>query len=157
MPNPEPAARAMQRAMWVGDTQKYVLAVRDGRVVQAQGLKPREVLARWSAGGGAGTTPIFASAAARTRGADVLIYSDLVALIAAGAKSADDPSVKQVGAMVNAVPGLTELKAPLVIALWGGKTSALELQLPIQTLTNVAQVVRPFMGMMGAGAPPPAK
>jgi hypothetical protein len=160
MSNPDPATRAMQRAMWGGDSQKYVLAIRDGRVVQAQGIKPREVLERWGTGTAA-VPPIFASTLARTKGAEVLIYSDLVALIASGIKAAQEPSLKQAGAMMGAVPGLADLKAPLVIALWGGKTTALELHFPIQTLTNIAQVVRPFMGMMGAGAapppPPPAK
>jgi hypothetical protein len=156
MPQMDPATRAMQKTMWGGDVQKYVLAVRDGRVIQAMGAKPREILETWGKTSGPANAPIFAAAATRTKGADVLIFTDPVAFFGSMIKTAQDPSVKQASAMMNAVPGLADLKAPMVISLWGGKTSALDIQLPFQTLANLAQVVRPFMGMMGA-PPPPAR
>jgi hypothetical protein len=155
MPQADPATRAMQQAMWGGDTQRYVVTVRDGRVVQAVGSKPRELLESWSKAAPAGNAPIFAGATARTRGAEILFFADPVAFFGAMVKGAQDPSVKQAGAMMNAVPGLATLQAPVVFAVWGGKTTAFELQLPFQSLANVAQVVRPFMGMMGGPPPPP--
>jgi hypothetical protein len=153
-PNPDPRSRAMQKAMWGGDLQKYALAVRDGRLLVAQGAKPREVLQRWDQPAKAGAAPIFDGVSGRTRGAEVLLYLDLMSFVGAVSKAAEDPSVKQVGAMMNAVPGLSELRAPLVMSMWGGKTTAFDFQFPFQTLANVAQVVRPFMGMMGG--PPPS-
>jgi hypothetical protein len=122
--------------------------------VQAQGSRPREILQRWDQPAKAGAAPIFENVAGRTKGAEVLVFVDLMSFLNAVGKAADDPSVKQVGAMMNAVPGLSELRAPLVVAMWGGKTTAVDLQLPYQTLANLAQVVRPFMGMMGG--PPPS-
>jgi hypothetical protein len=146
-------SRALTQAMWGGDVQRYAIAVRDARLVQAQGAKPKEILRRWDQPG-RGAAPIFDGVASRTRGAEVLAFVDLMSMVGAGTKAADDPSVRQVGAMMNAVPGLAELRAPLVLAVWGGKTTAIDLQLPYQSLVNVAQVVRPFMGMMGG--PPPS-
>jgi hypothetical protein len=154
MPNPDPRSRAMQKAMWGGDLQKYAVAVRDGRLVQAQGTRPKETLQRWSEPAKAGGAPIFDAVASQTKGADVLMFVDLLSFLGAAGKAADDPSVKQVGVMMNAVPGLAELRAPLVIAVWNGKTTAVDLQFPHQSLVNLAQVVRPFMGMMGG--PPPS-
>jgi hypothetical protein len=122
--------------------------------VVAQGPRPREILQRWDQPAKAGAAPIFESVAGRTRGAELLLFIDLMSIVGAVSQAAEDPSVKQVGAMMNAVPGLSQLRAPVVMALWGGKTTAFDLQFPYQTLANVAQVVRPFMGMMGG--PPPS-
>jgi hypothetical protein len=162
VPNPDPAGRAVQRAMWGGDVQRYAMTVKDGRLVQAQGPKPLDILAKWKAAPAAapGAAPIFTAALDRTKGADVLVFIDLVSFFSSIGKNAQEPQMKQLGAMMGAVPGLNDLKAPLVLAVWGGKTTAIDLQLPYQSLANVAQVVRPFVGMMGgqpapAAAPPP--
>ena len=152
---PDKTSRELQRAMWGGDNQKFALQVRDGRLLQAQGPKPRAILASWSEPAKGGGAPIFTSVAGRTRGAEVLVFMDFMALLTSVSKTAQDPSMKQLGAMTGAVPGLAELRAPLVLALYGGKTTAFDIQFPYQSFANVAQVMRPFMGMMG-GPPPPA-
>jgi hypothetical protein len=154
-PSPDPRSRAMEKAMWGGDLQKHAVVARDGRLLVAQGRVPREILQRWGQPAKAGGAPIFENVAGRTRGAELLMFMDLMSVVGAVSKAAEDPSVKQVGAMLNAVPGLSELRAPMVLAMWGGKTTAFDLQFPYQTLANVAQVVRPFMGMMGG--PPPSR
>jgi hypothetical protein len=151
---PDQKSRELQRVMWGGDTQKFSMQARDGRLWLAQGAKPRELL-RTAGEPGKGTAPIFTSVAARTKGAEALFFMDLMALVSSFSKTADDPSVKQLGAMTGAVPGLSELRAPLVFALWAGKTTAFDVQFPYQSFANVATVVRPFMGAMG-GPPPPA-
>ena len=150
---PDKQSRELQRVMWGGDTQKFSMQARDGRLWLAQAPKPRELL-RTAGEPGKGTAPIFTAVAARTKGAEALVFLDLMALVSSFSKAADDPSVKQLSAMTGAVPGLSELRAPLVFAMWAGKTTAFDMQFPYQSFANVAMVVRPFMGAMGG--PPPA-
>jgi hypothetical protein len=51
--------------------------------------------------------------------------------------------------MLAAIPGMAELRAPLVMTIRGHDQVDVELVASTATLENVARVVRPFMGVMG--------
>jgi hypothetical protein len=65
--------------------------------------------------------------------------------------------VSQLGMMMAAVPGLPELRVPVVFSGKGGGVPNLELQVPFGSLQNVARVVSGFMGQMGASPAPLSK
>jgi hypothetical protein len=52
--------------------------------------------------------------------------------------------------MMTAVPGLADLRAPMVLNGHGGSVAAIEIQVPYGSLQNIARVVSAFMGQMGA-------
>ena len=87
---------------------------------------------------------------ARYKDAEGLFVFDFVSLLSTTSKAAAEPTMKQLAAMMGAVPGLTELRAPLVVAFHGGATSGVDVQIPFESLANAARVVRPFIGKMGA-------
>jgi len=52
--------------------------------------------------------------------------------------------------MMAVVPGLAELRTPVVLSGGGGTVPVIEFQVPFGSLQNVARVVGVFMGQMGA-------
>ena len=147
----DPTERAVRVALYGGDTIRSAVAVRDGRLFQVQGANPRELLRQIGAQkSDMAKAPILTATLARHRGAEGLAYFDFLSLFTATTRGVRYPAAKQVIAMMGAVPGLTELRAPLVLTLRGGATTGIDVQIPFQAFVNVAQVVRPFMGLMGA-------
>ena len=150
--DPDPASRAVRVAILGGETARTAIAVRDGRLFRVQGPNPRELLQK------IGThksdmvkAPVLAATLASHGDAEGLAYFDVLTLVNASFKGVKDPTGKQVAAMLSAVPGLTELRAPMAFIVRGGATKGIDFQIPFQTFVNVAQVVRPFVGKMGAG------
>jgi hypothetical protein len=147
----EPAARAVRVSLLGGDTVRNAVTVRDGRLVQVQGPNPRELLEQLGARkGDVSKAPILASTLTRYKEAEGLFYFDFMSLFSSALKGVQDPTGKQLGAMMGAVPGLVDLRAPLVVTLRGGATTGVDVQIPFQSLANVAHVVSPFVGKMGA-------
>jgi hypothetical protein len=146
-----PEERAMYAALYAVDGRggsliRSTARVRGGRLVLAVGGADEE------APPPAAAAPIAAAALAEARGADaVAIFDPASFLLQAGGRM-PGPQGKQVAAMTTAIPGLGTLAAPLVVTSRGGPAATVELAVPIGTLVNVAQVVRPFLGVMGAGA-----
>jgi hypothetical protein len=65
-----------------------------------------------------------------------------------------DPRIHQASVMLSGVRGLSALHLPLGLTVRTGDRAAFELQLPVESLRNIAEVVRPYMGVMGAQAKP---
>jgi hypothetical protein len=144
-----PAARAFRRAIWGSDTISSAVAVRGRWLVIAQGGRPREVLATFgkpAAARAPGTR--LGPALDRARGADAVLTFDPFVFMAP-LTTASDPLVHQVGVMFAAIPGLADVRAPLVLTARSGERQTYELSLPIESLTSLAAVVKPFMGVMG--------
>jgi hypothetical protein len=157
----DPTARAMRKAALGGDTRVSAMTVRSGRLVATQGLNARALLAALAhppPPRPPDRAPILEATLRRTKGADALLFADLISMVARVAQSADNPGARQIAVMMFAIPGLADLHAPMVFATRSadGRPSY-ELQLPYQTLENIMRIVRPFTGAMGAGQPAPAK
>lgn len=153
-PDTRKAAQATRRVAFGGDARESALTVKDGRLLIAQGPKPRELLAAFGEKAAPATQPgpLLTGSLAHTRGANAFAFIDVLALIIQIASASDDPSFHQLRLMVAAIPGLKELRAPLVMAIRNGPNVELELQVPTATLENIARIVQPFMGTMGASA-----
>jgi hypothetical protein len=141
----DPVVRSARRALVGGDALRYVVTVRDGRLVVQVGEAPP---ARKP---GPNATPILTATLTRTAGAEMLAYVDVLAFLAAYGKNAQDPGGRQLGVMLAAVPGLIDLSAPMVFTMRGGPTPSFDFQLPQLALANIARVLKPFMGTMGGG------
>ena len=153
-PDARKAAQATRRVAFGGDARESALTVKDGHLLIAQGPKPRELLATFGNGGAPATRPgpLLTGSLAHTRGANAFAFIDILSLIIQIASTSDDPSFHQLRLMVAAIPGLKELRAPLVMAVRNGPNVELELQVPTATLENIARIVQPFMGTMGGAS-----
>lgn len=90
----------------------------------------------------------LATAVADTNGQDGFGYLDLMAVVRPMlAMARSDPQAAQMLAMASALPGFTELKIPLVMSYRGGEQLTAELRIPVTTISGVAGVLRPFLGM----------
>jgi hypothetical protein len=151
----DPKEQAMMKALFGGAIVHIAIEPLSDRVVLAMGDKPRELLKKYGKG-----RDLPAGAALLNRalldsaGADIMGFVDVMALLNKILGASKDVAGPQVGMMMSAVPGLAELRAPMVMAGSGGNIPALELQIPFGTLQNVARVVSGFMGAMG---PAPGK
>ena len=61
-----------------------------------------------------------------------------------------DPKLHEALVMLRAIHGFDELHAPVGLTARTGARAAYELHLPFETLRNVAGLMRPYMGVMGA-------
>jgi hypothetical protein len=148
------AQKKMMRAMFAGETQRFGLTVRDGRVLQMFGPTPEKTLAALGKGATpapAPTPPAMTEVLTRTKQHEMLMFVDLMGIVGFGLKNAGE-AAGQAQAMFGAVPGLKELKAPIVLSTTGGKVAGLELQLPYTSLANAVKVARPYFGQMGLPA-----
>jgi len=148
----DPQARAVMKAILGGDLMRTALTVKNGRVVMAIGPKPRDILNRYGQNQQAMKTaaPIVARTLLDAAGADYLGLVDVVSVLGKVPSNGKEPGGQPFGGMMAAVPGLADLRAPVVLSGHGGKVPALELQVPFGSLQNVARVVSAFMGQMGA-------
>jgi hypothetical protein len=151
------ATRAMRKIAFGGDTRRSAVTVKGGRLIVTQGPTARDLLpavARDAAAAGAAASapasaPILTDMLARTKGSDAIFFVDLVSALVRIAEAATDPSVRQVGVMLAAVPGLATLRMPLVLSMRSNGAVAYELTLPRASVENAVRVIRPFMGTMG--------
>ncbi len=84
-----------------------------------------------------------------TRGADAFVYVDLWASVrsAMGAIKQQNPQQAQMLGMLSMIPGIAQLKLPVVASYRSGQSLDGELHVPLGTLMNAAAVLRPMMGI----------
>jgi len=143
---------SLMKAVWGDSVVRTAMTVKDGRVVFAMGRNPRELLDRYGKAQGLGgdAAPILKRTLLDTAGAHFLGAFDVASVMGKGLAQSEEPMAQQFGAMMVAVPGLADLRAPLVLSGSGGTVPAIEFQVPFGSLQNVARVVSGFMGQMGA-------
>ena len=73
---------------------------------------------------------MLAATLARTRGSDALFFVDLPSLLLKVTPLADDPTMRQVGVMLSAIPGMATMRAPLTLTVRSHDALAFELALP---------------------------
>jgi hypothetical protein len=150
----EPAAtRARRHEMLGGSVRRSVLMARTAEGLYASAPDRRAALAALAARG-APPSPALAAVLARGEGADVVAALDPVSLARRAFEASPDPEVRSVASLLKGIQGLADLRAPLGFTLRTGARAAFELQVPVESLRNVADVVRPYMGVMGAAAEP---
>lgn len=125
------------------------VTVKDGRLLTAQGAKPRELLATLTRATPNVPGALLGPALARTGDANTFLYFDLPSMLVELSAGSEDPGLRQLHLMLAAIPGMAELRAPLVMTIRGHNQVDVELVASTATLENVARVVRPFMGVMG--------
>ena len=129
--------------------------------------RPAEGLVAWAPDRAAATAAPAARAApapppsaalvavlARADGADLALALDLVSILKGVFEATTDPKLHQALVMLRAIRGFDELHAPIGLTARTGARAAYELQLPFETLRNVAGLMRPYMGVMGATPKP---
>ncbi len=151
---------AMQKRMFAalmgGESQKFAFQVKEGRVVYTGGATARALLDTVKATGT--PTPLHPAQTAtfgRTKGYDFAMHVDLAQFLMQVFEKVAAPEMQPAMAMLNAVPGIKELEMPFVFAIGSGATESFELQIPFSGLDNLAKIVRPFVGMMGAAKSSP--
>ncbi len=142
-----------RRHLLGGDTRKTAATVRDDQLITAQAVRPRELLATLLGATPAAPAPLLATALQRTAGAHAVFFLDLPSAVMKLSAGSPDPGLRQAHRMMLAVPGLSELKAPLILSLRSREALDLEIALPTESIQNIGEVLRPFMGVMGGGAP----
>lgn len=143
---------AVMKALLGGAVLHMALEPRGDRVLLAMGGRPRELLKKYGKTAQPENAPILKRALLDTAGADYVGFVDVMALVNKILGASKEMAGPQVGMMMAAVPGLADLRAPLVFSGSGGNVPALELQIPFGTLQNVARVVSGFMGVMGSAS-----
>lgn len=142
-----------RRQLLGGDTRRTAATVSGGALITAQAAQPRELLAALTGPRPAAAAPaLLATALQRTSGAHGFFFLDAPSAIMKLTAGSTDPSLRQAHRMLLAVPGLSELRAPLFLALRTSDGLDLEIAVPAESLENVGHVLRPFMGVMGGGA-----
>ena len=151
-----PSAKAARQIALGGDTRRVAVTVKEGRLLTVQGAKPRELLGAFTRtpdGGRGRPGPLLGSALARTADANAFVYFDLPSMLVELSAGSEDPNLRQLHLMLTAIPGMAELRAPLVLTIRGRDQVEVELVASTSMLENVARVVRPFMGNMGTSQP----
>jgi hypothetical protein len=148
----DPKATALMKGIMGGDAVRTALTVKDRRVVMAIGPKPREMLDCYGKPQESmkAAAPIVARSLLDTAGADYLGLVDVVSVLGKVLASSKEFGGSTLSAMMTAVPGLADLRAPVVLNGHGGSVAAIEIQVPFGSLQNIARVVSAFMGQMGA-------
>jgi hypothetical protein len=149
----EPTARALAKAMAGGDSFHYVISVKDGRLVQAGGPKPKDTLALYGTASAVKDAPLVASALERTKGDEAMASVDVVSFLLRMLKQGKGLPGAELAAMASAMPGVVDMKAPLLFAVRGGNSLTAEFAIPLGSLEAVASVVRSALGALPS--PPP--
>ena len=126
----DPQAMAVLKALMGGDVARTALTVKDGRVVLAVGAKPRDILDRYGKQKPITTAaPIVARTLLDTAGADFLglvdVASVLTSIYGRMQMTGKDLGNMTLTGMLAAVPGLADLRAPVVLSGRGGKALAI--------------------------------
>ena len=146
----DPKAMQALKALFGGDVVHSAITVKDGRLVMAMGPKPRELLDRYGKAPAAHAAPVFKQVLLDSAGADYLAVVDVMSAFSKFAALTKQPAGQQMSMVMAAVPGLSELRAPIVLLGTGGALPSMEMEWPFGSLQNVARVVSGFMGQMGA-------
>jgi hypothetical protein len=148
--NKEPTARAVAKAMAGGDTLRYALAVKDGRLVVVTGRDARKALSRYGADGSMAGAPLLATTLARTKGDEMMASVDVISFALRVLGQGKDLPGKEIASVAGAMPGVADMTAPFIFAMRGGNSLVGEFRIPLGSLANVAKVVRGMMGAAGA-------
>jgi hypothetical protein len=151
--NTDATARAMAKAMAGGDSVKTVVAVKSGRLVQGTGQRAAEFVSSYGPVAGVKNAPLVAATLAATKGMEGVASVDVVAILLRLFGKAKDLPGAQLATVATALPGVTEMKAPLVLELLTGRTLTVDFRIPLGSLDNIGKVVQ---GVLGAG-PGPAR
>ena len=148
----DPQATALMKTIMGGDAVHTALTVKDRRVVLAIGPKPREILDGYGKPQDSmkAAAPIVARSLVDTAGANYLGLVDVVSVLGKLLANSKELGGSTLGGMMTAVPGLADLRAPVVLDGHGGSVAAMEIQVPFGSLQNIARVVSAFMGQMGS-------
>jgi hypothetical protein len=87
-----------------------------------------------------------ASALEETRGQDGFLYLEMWSLLKPALSLTLSPQQAQMMGIVANMPGFAQLRLPVVMSYRGGPALTAELRIPLGTLTNAANVARPFLG-----------
>jgi len=148
----DPQEQAIMKALFGGNVLHFALESQNDRLLLAMGAKPRDLLKKYGKSKGVPEgAPILKRALLDTAGASYVGFVDAMALFNRIVEATKGTAGPQLAMMMMAIPGLTDLRAPVVFSGSGGNVPAMELQIPFGTLQNVARVVSAFMGVMGPG------
>lgn len=139
----------MVKALLGTPTLSALFAAGGGRLVAATEPGARTRVAALARGGTGSPPPELAAALAETRGADGLVYVDLWATARPIIPLVVDPQQARLFGAATMLPGLDQLRLPLVISYRGGATLDGEMRVPMATLTSAASWLRPLLGMAG--------
>jgi hypothetical protein len=137
------------KALLGSATVSTVAAVAQGRLVVAAGPDARAQVAQLASGPTPAPPAELAAALTETRGADGLFYVDLWAAARPALNAFRDPRSAAMMGMVLGMPGLAQLRLPVLMSYRGGDSLTGELRIPLSTLRNAAGALRPLIG--GAG------
>jgi hypothetical protein len=148
--NSEPTARAVAKAMAGGDTLRYVLAVKDQRLLMATGRDASKALSRYGAGGSLAGAPLLAATLARTKGDEMMASVDVISFALRVLGQGKGLPGKEMAMMAGTMPGVADMTAPFTFAIRGGNSLVGEFRIPFGSLEHVAKVVRGMLGALGA-------
>jgi len=134
------------KAFLGSSTVSMLSTVAGGRLIMSSEPAASVRLASLVAGRPGSPAPELATALAETRGQDGLFYLDLWSLMKPAIAVAASPQEAQMIGVVTNMPGFSQLKLPVVMSYKGGQALDSELRVPLSTLTNAANVARPFLG-----------
>jgi hypothetical protein len=148
-------ARSMAIAIAGGDTVKSAFMVKGGRLLQAAGRDAQKTLSRHGANASLKGAPLLAAALARTKGQELFFSADVVStILRVLGKGGKEMPGKELAAMAGTLPGIADMKVPVVFSLHGGSSLVGDFRIPLGSLDNVAKVVREMLGSAGTGQSP---
>jgi hypothetical protein len=148
--NTDATAKAMAKAIAGGDTAKIAMTVKAGRLLQASGKDARKMLTLYGSGSSMKEAPLVAAALGRTKGDEGVASIDVISFVLRVLGQNKGMPGHQLAVLAAALPGLTEMKAPVLFALRSGQSLTGDFRLPLGSLENIAKVVNAMMGQAGA-------
>lgn len=142
----DPTARALAKAVAGGDSVRYALSVKDGRLLQAFGRNAREALGRYGTSASMKDAPWAAATLARTRGDEGVASVDVISFVLRLLGKGNGLPGGPIAAVAGALPGVAEMKAPFIFTLRGGEALSGEFQIPLSSLEAIAKVARSVLG-----------
>jgi hypothetical protein len=133
------------KAFFGSPTLTMLATVAGGRMLVATEPAASTRLAALASGKTRAPAPDLQAALAETAGSDGFLYLDLWSLVKPSLAVAAPQQAQMLNIVTN-MPGFSTLKLPLVMSYKGGPALDAELRVPMSTLTNAANVARPFLG-----------
>jgi hypothetical protein len=133
------------KAIFGSATLTFLATASKGRLIATTGPEAGpQLVALGGNGAPRSPPPEIAAALAESKSQDGIFFFDVWAGVRpVWSALASSPAEL---AMLSMLPGVGQLKLPLVITYRGGAALGGELRIPIETLNNAAAVIRPFTG-----------
>jgi hypothetical protein len=146
----DPLTMSVMKTVMGGNVLRTALTIKNGRLLLATGPKPREMLGSYGKPQQPmkAAAPILARTLLDTAGADFVGSVDMASILSRAAATAKDAGTPSLGMMAT-MPGVADLRAPVVGTGQAKGGPAIELQIPFGSLQNVARLVSVLMGQMG--------